>query len=340
MFDLSRSVVYHKYCGEDAVTASYGPYEMTVLPEMGGNLISFQDKERGFKFLRTPDDKDIDIIKHQKKFVFGMPVLFPPNRYDGGTFTLDGHRYRLPINELQRENHLHGLLHDIPWHVVDAGVSSNQAHIELQQTIDAHHPVYQYFPHCLTITIRYALSDEGLLQGVRVRNTGRTVLPCLLAFHTTFNVPFATGSAAEDYTFMATIGKRWELSERMLPTGEFQELSTEELKMSAEGVAPFFDMMDNHYTAAPEAGRNYMALTDHRVGVRLIYDVGLKYKHWMIFNNYGKGEFICPEPQTSVVNAPNLDLPRQESGIVMLAPGQTWSETSRIYIEDLTTEMG
>lgn len=78
-----------------------------------------------------------------------------------------------------------------------------------------------------------------------------------------------------------------------------------------------------------------MTLTDHRLGARLVYDVGLKYKTWMIYNNFGNGSFICLEPQTSVVNAPNTELTDESSGLITLGPGERWSETSRFYLETL-----
>jgi len=75
-----------------------------------------------------------------------------------------------------------------------------------------------------------------------------------------------------------------------------------------------------------------MELTDRRLGLKLIYDVGTAYKQWMIWNNGASGEFFCPEPQLNLVNAPNSTLPAEEIGLVTLEPGQIWEETSRLYI--------
>ena len=51
-----------------------------------------------------------------------------------------------------------------------------------------------------------------------------------------------------------TIGERWELNERMLPIGTFQPLTADEQLLKGDGVNPFFDSMDNHYTAAAQNG--------------------------------------------------------------------------------------
>ena len=105
----------------------------------------------------------------------------------------------------------------------------------------------------------------------------------------------------------------------MLPTGKFQPLTEQEVQLRDEGIYPFFDQLDNHYTAAPQNGRNRMELTDLKLGMTLVYDVGTSYKQWMIWNNGATEGFFCPEPQINLVNAPNVDLPHEEIGLFSLA---------------------
>jgi aldose 1-epimerase len=241
------------------------------------------------------------------------------------------------VNEPSTRNHLHGVLHNAAWRVVCAGLFGDEVIVELEQQVDERSNIFEYISHPFIMTVRYTLSEQGLCQDVRIRNTGTESMPFMLAFHTTFNVPFDPSSTIADYEIQVTIGERWRLSDRMLPTGEKQPLSSLEEKMKQSGVNPFFEPMDNHYTAAPQNGRNFAALTDRRSGIRLVYDVGLRYKTWMIFNNYGRGGFICPEPQTCLVNAPNVNLPSAETGLIMLQPGETWSETSTMHVEVLSS---
>ncbi|MCF8567327.1 aldose 1-epimerase [Alicyclobacillus tolerans] len=329
---MRSSVKFHQYNGEKAVTMSFGRYTAMILPDIGGNLVSFVDTERNLNFLRTPQSDEMMAFKSYP-VVYGIPVLFPPNRYQDGTFTFNGREYRFPINEIDTNNHLHGFLYDLPWHVDVSGTSEAISQVMLFQEVDHNHPIYQFWPHHFKITICYRLSDEGLQQEVRVRNIGGDCMPLMLAFHTTLNVPFSPESTRSDYTCAITIGDRWELSKRMLPTGNFQALTSNEEQLKGDGISPFFEPMDNHYVSLPQDGRNYMALTDRRLGLRLIYNVGRKYNNWMIWNNNAEGSFFCPEPQTNVVNAPNTTLSDEESGMVVLEPGQSWFETSRFSIE-------
>ncbi|MEK3882805.1 aldose 1-epimerase [Paenibacillus sp. PL2-23] len=316
---------------ESALWLEWGAYEAAVLPCVGANLIAFRENDRKFTLLREPAADEMDSFR-EKPAVHGIPILFPPNRYEDGTFTWNGRTYTFPVNEEATGNHLHGFFHTAKWRIDNYGVNELESYVSLSITIDEQHPIYQYLPHRFTILLRYSLSSNGLLQHVLVKNEGEDALPCLLAFHTTINAPFAPESSADDYTFTLTTQERWELNDRMLPTGKFQALLPEEEQMRTTGISPFWAAMDNHYTSGTKNGRNKMELTDHRAGATLIYDVGTQYKQWMIYNNGATPGFFCPEPQVNLVNAPNVDLPAEAIGLLALEPGKIWEATSRLYL--------
>ncbi|MGG1550814.1 aldose 1-epimerase [Paenibacillus ferrarius] len=316
--------------GEPAIWLQAGRYEAAVLPEVGANLIAFRDTENQYNFLREPGAEEMEAFK-ARPVVHGIPVLFPPNRYEDGKFPWNGKVYQLPVNEAKTGNHLHGFVHYIPWQVEKFSSDETESRVTLALQVREGHSVYAYLPFEFTIRLTYTLSALGLQQQVSVHNEGKEAMPCLLAFHTTLNTPFAANSAASDYTFQMTIGERWHLNERMLPTGDFQALSADEEKMKVGGLSPFFESMDNHYTTLPQNNRSFMALTDSQNGVKLIYDIGTSYKQWMIYNNGAQEGWFCPEPQINLVNAPNVNLPANQIGLASLAPGEIWEETSRLY---------
>lgn len=320
------------YQGEKAVYLKAGRYEAVMLPELGGNMIAFRDTENGYRFLREPAEGQIEDFK-ENPGVYGIPVLFPPNRYEDGKFPWNGEVLEFPVNETATGNHLHGFLHTTAWEVEELGTTKQESYVTVKAVINDQHPVYKYLPFHFTFKLRYTLSDEGLSQQVYIKNNGSKLMPCLFAFHTAISAPFSEGSKPEDYRVKATIGKRWQLNERMLPTGEYQALNSFEEQLQSEGVYPFAEAMDNHYTMQSQQGRNRMELTDMRIGVTLVYDVGTSYKEWMIWNNNATPGFFCPEPQINLVNAPNTDLPGEEIGLFGLAEGEVWESVSRIYIK-------
>lgn len=327
---MSITAYEGQYKGEAAIWLKAGRYEAALLPGIGGNLISFHDTENGYRFLHEPET--VDIFKANPG-IYGIPVLFPPNRYEDGEFPWKGHTYQLPVNEASTGNHLHGFLHTSAWEVEEFGSGKTESFVTVKITVDENHPSYAYLPFNYTIKLRYALGEAGLSQQLLVHNDGESEMPCLLAFHTSVNAPFAQDSSAQDYRVKLTIGKRWEMSSRMLPTGAYQKLQPEELELRDEGVYPFFASLDNHYTAVPQNGRNRMELTDSKAGVTLVYDVGTSFKQWMIWNNGAQEGFFCPEPQINLVNAPKSGLPAEEIGLFSLAPGEYWEATSRLYVK-------
>ncbi|KKC47634.1 MULTISPECIES: aldose 1-epimerase [Paenibacillus] len=320
------------YQGQKAIYLRAGAYEAVMLPEIGGNLVAFRDLVNGYRFLREPAHEDMQKFR-ENSIVWGIPVLFPPNRYEDGKFPWNGRIYQLPINEPATDNHLHGFLYQTPWEVESFGHKGDESFVTVSVKVDEDHPAYRRLPFNYTVRLHYSLGPDGLSQRVTLRNDGSESMPCLLAFHTTLNAPFSPGSKAQDCKLKLTIGERWEMSPRMLPTGSFMPLSAEEENMKEDGVDPFWTALDHHYTAVPQNGRNRMELTDTKRGVTLVYDVGTSYKQWMLYNNQGRGEFFCPEPQVNLVNAPNMSLPAEEMGLFGLEPGEIWEERARFYVK-------
>jgi aldose 1-epimerase len=320
------------YENEPAILLKYGSYSAILLPRLGGNLISFRDDDRDFRFIREPEGADWEGFV-ERPMVHGIPVLFPPNRYDGGKFEFDGRTYRFPVNEERTGNHLHGFVYQSEWEVVSFGSTDQESSVTVRLRFDKQNPDYTYFPHVFTFTQTYTLSAEGLKQHFEAVNDSVEAMPFMLGFHTTVNAPFAQGSTKEDLECGISIGERWELNGRMLPTGDKQPLSEGELLLSQGKGNPYFESLDNHYTASGKAGVNAMTIYDRRVNARFVYEAGEAYKHWMVYNGAANGRFFCPEPQTSMVNAPNVDLPTEQTGLIRLEQGQRWSAVCRMYSE-------
>jgi len=318
------------YENEQAIYLKYGKYSAIILPGIGGNLISFRDDDRGFRFIREPEGDDwagfVD-----RPWVHGVPVLFPPNRYDAGTFEFDGRTYRLPVNEPATGNHLHGFVYSSKWETVEYGSSEEKSFAIVRLRFDEREPGYAHYPHRVTLTQTFTLTDEGLSHRFDAVNESEETIPFMLGFHTTVNAPFAPGSRVEDLECGLSIGERWELNERMLPTGKRLPLNSGEQSLRDGTGNPYFESLDNHYTASAVEEINAMTLYDRRANVRFVYEAGDAYKHWMVYNGEASGSFFCPEPQTGMVNAPNVALPDELTGLIRLEPGRSWSAVSRMY---------
>ena len=330
------TIEHTNWQGEPAIRLCAGGYEAIMLPKIGANVISLKYLEEGLHILRTPEDLASFKARPQS---YGIPVLFPPNRIEDGTFIVGESTYHFPINS-NHNNHIHGFLHTRPWVVTRLDVLNEDAvEAEVVFTADKNTDFFPYFPHEFQFTLVYHLSSEGLMQKASITNQSKQPMPFGLGYHTALRVPFHPNSSPDDYRLLISIGTRWELNERMLPTGVQLPLSDEEMDFRGNGKRPFGPALDNHYTALPLIIRGTSfhgaKLEDQSKNLRLIYEVGENYKHWMIWNGSGNDGFICPEPQTWTVNAPNLSLPHEITGLKILAPGETWKETCRLYIRHI-----
>ena len=230
---------------------------------------------------------------------------------------------------MTRNNSLHGFLQDRPWKLAVVKDSDREAQVCLTYEAREDSDFYPYYPHLFTAQILYTLNHEGLTQEFKLRNDGTGKMPFGLGWHSAFR-------AALDTTIQVSVDSRIVMSERMLPTGDVLALSEDEEKMRTEGLSPFYADLDGHFTSKPLEGNFHGAIiTTPSLGIKTWYEVDSVYKHWMIWNCEREGSFICIEPQNWRVNAPNLPLSQDESGMASLLPGENFVARAKIWAECL-----
>ncbi|MCX7747552.1 MAG: aldose 1-epimerase [Clostridia bacterium] len=320
--------------GLDGIRFCAGGYEAFIVPQLGANLIELKDMKQNLNLLRTLPN--VEAFK-ARPHVYGIPVLFPPNRIEAGTFKVGEATYHFPINDSSKENHIHGFLRHRPWEVTKMAADGDTAEVEVTTNADKNTEFFAHFPHEFEFKIQYILSSEGLMQKIFITNQSERAMPMGLGFHTAFNVPFHPESSGQDVRLIVSVGEKWELNEKSMPTGKLIPLDQEETQYRGEGIKPVGKPMLDHYTARAidMNGKKFNGaiLMDESKGLKLVYEVSKEYKHWMIWNDTGSQGFVCPEPQTWVVNAPNIKLPDETTGFKVLSPEETWEGISRIYIE-------
>ena len=238
-------------------------WKAVVLPAFGMNLIDIRYDDE--PILKSPLDL-ADLRKN--KWTRGMPLLFPAGRIPDGLFRVDGVTYQMPVNEKIYQNHLHGSMPLRRFAVVDHDRSAVTAMYENDR---------EAFPLPFQMTYRISLSNEGVSQEVRIRNTGSTRLPVCFAFHSTF---------LEPETILVPIRGEWPLDERKRPTGDFAAPGELSRKLSA-GFKPDGTVITGCYSLS----RNTV-----RIG-RFEYVFSDTYDLCILYNGGGSRGFICVEPQ-------------------------------------------
>ncbi len=268
---------------ENEITLTAGQWQAKVLPGFGMNLISLRRNES--PILREPADEQVLM---ENPYVYGVPLLLPANRTAGGRFEFEGKMYQIPINEPAFSNHIHGLLYNAPFEV-------------LQQTGDSVTAAYENYgdryPFPFVMIITDTLSEAGLHRRLELKNTGDTAMPFTLAFHTAFTEPAV---------FSVPLGKRAERDNNYIPTGKLEALSETEkeylTEASSNGRA-----ISGFYTAA-----GHRAMLDDT-----LFEVSENFDQWILFNGGGEQGFLCIEPQCGQVNGLNMP-----DGHHVLQPGE------------------
>lgn len=82
-------------CGD---VLSAGGYEAEFSADIGATCFRLFYKPLNAEILRTPNGES---QRNTNVYLFGNPILFPPNRIRGGRFVFRGKEYVLPVNEPQ-----------------------------------------------------------------------------------------------------------------------------------------------------------------------------------------------------------------------------------------------
>ena len=330
---MLHSIDWH---GMRAVEFSKGDYTALLVPGMGANLVRLANTRLGAEMLRTPDGDGIEEFRG-RPHVFGLPILFPPNRIADGRYTFNGRVYRFPITNPRENNYHHGILKNQPFAVSKARETADEVLVECRYYSNAgNDAIFRDFPHEFKCKIVYRLTAEGLEQEVMFANRSKGPMPVGVGFHTPLRIPFAGGSAA-DYVMRAAVGEEVELDDRKLPTGRKLPLSEQFAKLREGGlrvtdcgaIESTFTVREIEVDGKPFRG----ALVENlRTGVRTFYEVDGQTTCWVIWNNGGQVPYCCPEPQSWTTNAPNMPDPAAE-GFQAIVPGGTWSMKFRLYVQ-------
>ena len=252
------------------LSLSCGDWLLEVYPNFGMNATRLS--YRGEEILRTPEGL---AELQEKPYVFGTPLLFPANRTKGARFSFEGEEYTLPLNEPQRGNHLHGLMFDAPFEILE--------HTE-NRLVGEYVNLAERYPFPFKITITDSLNDSGYCRELTVENVGKKTMPYTLAYHTTFL----------ERDFSAPVRERYEVDENYIPTGKMLPLNFQETEY-VKGTSPTDKIISGFYTIAGHTAR---------IG-KYLYQFSQNFDNLVLYNAQGKEGILCIEPQAGAVNGLN-----------------------------------
>ncbi len=150
----------------EQVVLRHGGYR-AVVTELGAALRSLT--WNGRPLIRSFAENDLPPV-------YAGAVLAPwPNRIAGGAYTFAGQSFQLPVNEVQRNTALHGLVHDRPWQIAARSEAAVRLFHRLWPTTG--------YPWPLELAISYRLGETGLSIELTTSNVGTEVAPYGCSFH-------------------------------------------------------------------------------------------------------------------------------------------------------------
>ncbi len=293
----------------------------------GANLIMFNYLPKNLNLMNTSND--IDAL--QKSRICGIPILFFPNRVDGGTFTFEGKKYNFPINT-DNNLHIHGFLDGCTkWNVVKKDVTGNFINITFEYFIDETNDIYKYFDFKVKITYENIITSNGLFQRITFENLSDKNMPFCFGYHTTFNIPF-NDSPREAFVLNANVKNRYEVNEKLLPTGNLLSLEQFEIDIAGgKGAYLYEHSLDNLYLADSDV-LNAATITDTKTNTQLVYESDSTFKHWIFYNGDYNSSFLSIEPQTCATNAVNSTM--DSANLLYIKPGEEIGLSTKIYVKN------
>ncbi len=248
----------------------------------------------------------------------GIPLLFPfPGRIAGTTLKWEGREYPLAGDD-GRGNAIHGFVLDRPWRVIEA--AENYVVGQFQASVDDPQ-LLACWPADFQITVRYELQGTTLTSLLRIDNPDDKPLPCGLGTHPYFKVPLG-GTSPHGVDVQLPVSRHWELVE-MNPSGKCTVVAD---ASELQAGRPFASMQYDDVFAGlkfDDDGLCRARVRDAESGLTLQLEFDRSFRECVVYVPPHR-EAICIEPYTCVPNAAALQARGIDSGLRILAPGESF----------------
>ncbi len=296
-------------------------YEAYISSLLGATCFRLSYSPWQAEILHYP--KDI-AERNEAVFLYGNPILFPPNRIRDGEFVFEGRLYRFPVNEPQNGCHIHGALFNLPFSVYQ------QTENSVELVYRAKEGEYLGFPNAFEVRRKYTLGANGLKEETVIENLSDFNLPWMLAFHTSFQLPFLKDTKATDCELFVRTVREHIRDEHFMPTKEYrtddpvqQKLNVGKYVLSEKPLSAFY----------LSEGESEIRIREIKSGKSIVYRSGKEYGYRMLFQNKA-GDFVVVEPQTCAIDCFHIDTPYDKNGLIVIEPHQKRTFVTEIGVQE------
>ena len=270
--------------------------------------------------------------------MLGNPLLFPyPYGVRDATFEYRGQVYHLPPGR-ERGLAMHGVVRDHPWVVERVWEDSDGAH--LQALFRHQDALLAEYPFPFTLVATHTLAGTTLTDHWRVTNIGDGPLPMGLGIHPYFSLPlFPKGQISDlqmqsDAPYIRPLmgGESFALAEGVLDMHAGQRVD-EYIRAAAPADKPVLVLYSQNgpEEVAPIEGQSGVnwRLTDTAHGLDIRIETSAAFGYVANFSPVSR-VVLSPVLSTCLPGALNRMGQGVPTGIIELAPGETWEAQARI----------
>jgi aldose 1-epimerase len=320
--------------GETCIELKSSDYRAIIAPFNGSNVMKMENTALGIDIFRNDESLSPQELVAAAE-IYGMPTLYLPNRLSHGDLRTSDAHYHFPLND-PLGNHLHGFLHKRRHNIEEVSTDGTSAIARTSYLYDENDEFYSTFPVSFRADYTFILNENGLNYEFTLTNLSQVQMPYGVCNHTAFKAPFTADGHGANVRLSVPIGDKWELNDACIPTEKKLPLTGYDLMYKNGTMVPVLHDIDNDlYTAETNTldGKpfNGAILTDLVSGKRICYEVCDAIKYWIMWNNSGDKGYICPEPMTWNIDAPNLSGAPEITGYTELAPGESKTIHERIF---------
>lgn len=310
---------------------------ITVIPEFGGILrrLVLRKGHDLFALLKAPDSPQALLADE----TYASALLAPfPSRVRHGVYRFNGKDYALPMNEVSRDNALHGFVHGRVFTVIGETITDVSAKLTLRYE----HPgdaVGYPFPFSLTVNYELIQGDQlrlgshyaedrmcALRVSYELRNTGVAPCPAAFGWHPYF---MFSEESIDDMTLSLPARSAVTLDASMIPNGRGPLCNAETLTLRDVQLDTPFAIEPTGIPADAEPFAEVL-LASLKTGARLLVgqQTGPGKLNYLVCYTPGRRDSIAIEPQTA-----NVDAFNNGEGLAVLAPGDALSGTIWVRLD-------
>jgi aldose 1-epimerase len=284
------------------ITSADGSTRAGFIPE--ANLLCCLFEHRGIELLDPTHGID---AYRDRGATMAIPLLHPwANRLERHGYEAAGKSVTLPVGDPRIPTDpgglpIHGILPSLlVWEVEQQGEGSLTARLDFDSP-----ELLELFPFPHRLRVRAEVAPGRVTIATVLSPTGADPVPVSFGYHPYLRVP---GGGRGGWEIELGAGRRLELDERMIPTGESEPLESRAFRLAQRSLDDGLDGLDAPpvFAAASDQGR-------------ITVEFGRGYPYAQVYAPPER-DFICFEPMTAPANA----LCRGE-GLTVVEPGTEYS---------------